>query len=112
MITIPQFDHALKVVLDYIKQLENETNSHSLFNDYLDIQNDVTHNTFCVLKGYYKEVYNIDLEWSDLKKMSIYKLRDLDFDKLRMYRGFGVKSEFKLRRILEHYEIYYEDYKL
>jgi hypothetical protein len=55
------------------------------------------------LKNYYDNTNSINLEWDDLKEMSIGILKLLDFETLRTYRGFGLKSEMNLRQLLMPY---------
>jgi DNA repair protein RadC len=41
--------------------------------------------------------------------MSLEKLNSLNYESLRLYRGFGVKSEIKLRKLLETYTYIFEE---
>ncbi len=102
MINSQEFNNALKVILDYIAQLENEIQLKKSNEHFIDI-NKISQNTFWVLKSYYNDVYNINLERNNLKKMSLDKLLLLDYETLRLYRGFGLKSEMKLRKILQQH---------
>ena len=103
MITSQEFDNALKIILDYITQLEHEMQLKKSNEYFIDINNKISQNTFWVLKNYYNDVYNINLERNNLKKMSLDKLLSLNYETLRLYRGFGLKSEMKLRQILQPY---------
>jgi hypothetical protein len=103
MVTYQQFENAIKVVIDYMAQLENEIQVGQKKQIFVNIQNKISKNTFWVLKNYYDDRYNINLEWDDLKHMNIDKLMSLDFEILRTYRGFGLKSEMKLKQLLKPY---------
>jgi hypothetical protein len=102
MVTYQQFEKAIKVVSDYIAQSQNEIQDIQKKQTCINIQNEISKNTFLVLKNYYN-TYNINLEWDDLREMNIEKLKLLDFETLRTYRGFGLKSEMNLRQLLMPY---------
>jgi hypothetical protein len=103
MVTYQQFENAIKVVLDYMAQLENEIQIDQNKQSFVNIQNKVSKNTFWVLKNYYEDTHNINLEWDDLRHMKLDKLKLLDFEILRTYRGFGLKSEMILKQLLMPY---------
>jgi hypothetical protein len=103
MISPEQFDNALRLIINYTSQLENRINNEKSSELYVNVQNKISLNTFKVLKSYYSSSHGIDLEWKDLKEMSLEKLKLIDLEKLRFYRGFGLKSENKLKKILESY---------
>jgi hypothetical protein len=103
MVTYYEFENAIKIVLEYMVQLENEIQIVQKKQSIVNIQNKISKNTFWVLKNYYDDTYNINLEWDDLRHMKIDKLMLLDFEILRTYRGFGLKSEFILKQLLMPY---------
>lgn len=103
MVTYQQFENAINFFLDYMSQLENEIQIEQKKQSFVNIQNKISKNTFCVLKNYYDNTYDINLEWDDLRHMNIDKLKLLDFEILRTYRGFGLKSEMILKQLLMPY---------
>jgi hypothetical protein len=109
MVTLQQLDEALKLILQFRAQLQKENQHYNSEEIYIYIQNKISPNTFWAIQNYYSDFYNIDLEWDDLKAMSIDKLKLLNYERLRLYRGFGVKSEMKLRKLLEPYTKHYEE---
>lgn len=102
MISQEQFETAIKIICDYEVHLENEINNKSK-DRFVNIQKKITSNTFRVLKSYFSSTYGIDLEWSDLKVMNLELLKSLDYKMLRMYRGFGVLSENRLKSLIESF---------
>ena len=58
-----------------------------------------------MLQNYYKDMLNQKLEWSDLKKVEIATLQNIDYTKLRRYKGFGKTAENKLRELIESFLI-------
>ena len=100
---------AIHIILDYIKKLENEIHDTKVKQNYINIQNKISQNTFWILKSYYSDTYNINIEWNDLKCMSFEMLYLLNYETLRLYRGFGVKSEIKLKQLLQPYISFYEE---
>ena len=100
MITLQQFDTALKIIIDYKQQLENGIIINKPEENYIDIQKKITTNTFFVLQNYFKDYHNFDLDWKSLSKMDIEVLQAINFKILRSYRGFGEKAEKKLREII------------
>jgi hypothetical protein len=109
MITLQQLDEALKLILALRAQLEKELQQNNSEEIYINIQNKISPNTFWALQNYYCDFYNINLELKDLKVMSLEKLNSLNYESLRLYRGFGVKSEIKLRKLLESYTNIFEE---
>jgi hypothetical protein len=103
MVTYQQFENAIEVVIDYMSQLENEIQAGQKKQNFVNIQNKISKNTFWVLKNYYDNTYKINLEWDDLIHMNLDKLKLLDFETLRTYRGFGLKSEMILKQLLNPY---------
>lgn len=84
MITSQQFDSALKIIMEYKLQMENE----------------ISIKTFLTLQTYYKERLNEHIDWNTLKQMDLEKLMLLDYSILRNYRGFGKASENKLKKVI------------
>ena len=100
MITSEEFESAMKLILDYKIQSDKilyENNSAFL---KIDIQKNINRRTFLFLQRYYKLELNIYLEWDDLKAIDINILKNIDYVKLRNYRGFGKKAEYKLKEVI------------
>jgi hypothetical protein len=47
---------------------------------------------FFVLQLYYKDYYNLDLNWTDLIEMDTDLLKKINFKRLGGYRGVGLMS--------------------
>ena len=101
MITSEQFDEALKIIINYKAQVESKNINNNLNSTFVDIQNEISTNTFFILQTYYKEKFNEHIDWNSLKKMDLEKLKKIDLSILRMYRGFGKISEIKLKKVIE-----------
>ena len=111
MITSVQFDAALKTISDYKIQLENKLIIERRERKFkIDIQKSIKINLFNVLRNYYNDEYNLVLRWDDLKVMDIKLLKEIDFNKLRRYRGFGAISANKFRKILVYHLILEPEY--
>lgn len=100
MITSQEFDNALKIIMEYKLQVEQNTTA---FNRVVNIHKEISFNTFYSLQLYFKEVRNENITQHDLRKMSLEKLNAIDFSKLRNYRGFGRVSERKLKKLIASY---------
>lgn len=101
MITSEQFDEALKIIIDYKSQVESKNINNNLNITFVDIQKNISTNTFFVLQTYFKENFNEHIDWNSLKKMNLDKLERIDLSVLRMYRGFGKISEDKLKKVID-----------
>jgi hypothetical protein len=100
MITSEQFDEALKIIIDYKTQIESKNINSKLDITFVDIQKNISTNTFFVLQTYFKENFNEHIDWNSLKKMDLDKLERIDLSILRMYRGFGKISEDNLKKLI------------
>ena len=102
MITSQQFDTALKTILEYKLQMENNQlilgESKS---GMVDIQKNIKKHTFFILKYYFKDFFNEHLEWDDLKSIDLVKLKSIDLKHLRRYRGFGKAAELKFKAMID-----------
>lgn len=106
MITSLQFDAALKTITDYKVQLEMELHVESSVKQYkIDIQKSIKISLFNILRNYYFDEHKIDLRWDDLRAMDIKLLQQINFNKLKRYRGFGKMTSFKFHEILVDYLI-------
>ena len=101
MITSQQFDNALKIISDYKNQIDMVVFEDKSIIELVDIQRKMTNNIFFVLQHYYSDIYNINLEWKDLKTMDLKLLKSLDFKILHGYRGFGKSAEIKLKNTID-----------
>jgi hypothetical protein len=100
MITSKQFDQALEVIMEYRLQMENKFFHEKAKKNFVNIQKEISINTFIVLQTYFKEQFNEHIDWNSLKKIDLEKLETIDFSLLRMYRGFGKISENKLKKLI------------
>lgn len=101
MITSEQFDEALKIITDYKTQVESKNTNNNLNATFVDIQKNISTNTFFILQTYFKENFNEHIDWDSLKKMDLDKLERIDLSILRMYRGFGKISEDKFKKVID-----------
>lgn len=102
MITTQQIQKALELLNQYIDQQALYEKELSIEKSIVNLQTNITPSTFSALKQYFKEVENEELEWNNLKAIPLEKLTNLDYLKLRRYRGFGFKSELKLKDLIDN----------
>ncbi len=100
MITSEQFDNALRLIVEYKTQLESKNSNKILRTTYVDIQKNISMNTYLILQTYFKERFNEHLDWNALKKMDLEKLERIDTSLLRHYRGFGKASEDRFKKLI------------
>lgn len=100
MITSEQFDNALRVIAEYKTQVETKNSNNILKTTYVDIQKNISINTYLILQTYFKEKFNENLDWNALKKMDLEKLEKIDCSILRHYRGFGKASEDRFKKLI------------
>ena len=100
MITSQQFDSALKIIMEYKLQMENEISCKKSARTFVNIEKEISIKTFLTLQTYYKERLNEHIDWNTLKQMDLEKLMLLDYSILRNYRGFGKSSENKLKKVI------------
>lgn len=105
MITSQQFDAALKTISDYKSQLEKGLIVDTPKPVLIDIQNKVSKYTFFILQHYFKDHVKQTLEWNDLKAMDFEILQNVDFMKLRRYRGFGRMAENRLTDMINKFSV-------
>lgn len=105
MITSQQFDEALKTISDYKSQLEKGLIVDTSKPVFIDIQNKISMHTFFTLQHYFEDYLNQTLEWNDLKEMNLAILKNIDFMKLRRYRGFGRMAENRLRDMINTFSV-------
>jgi hypothetical protein len=105
MITSKQFDKALKIIYEYKSQLDNGLIVSVPKPVLIDIQNKISKNTFFILQHYFEDHLKQTLEWKDLKEMDFEILQNIDFIKLRPYRGFGRISENRLTDMINTFSV-------
>jgi hypothetical protein len=105
MITSQQFDDALKTISDYKSQLEKGLIVSVQKPILIDIQNKISRNTFYTLQHYFEDHVKQTLEWNDLKAMDFEILQNIDFMKLRRYRGFGIMAENRLTDMINTFSV-------
>lgn len=101
MITLQQFDEALKTISDYKLQLENGVFQNAPKGITVDIQKKISKHTFLVLQNYFVDHLNQDLKLENLKAIELETMNTIDFKKLRMYRGFGIMAEKRLKNTIK-----------
>ena len=93
MITSLEFHAALKVISDYKLQIDEQLLESELINKRtVNIQKNIKKQMFFVLQLYYKDYYNLDLNWTDLIEMDTDLLKKINFKRLGGYRGVGLMS--------------------
>lgn len=109
MITSQEYDVALKVIADYKLQLDNQLKEVLVKNQKINIQEDIKENTFRVLQQYYQLHYVKRLQWEDLKTMDRHLLETIDYDKIKLLKGFGHMSLFNLKKLMIAHSILDEE---
>lgn len=101
MITSQQFDEALKTILDYKFQLENGVFQNGYKVITVDIQKELSKYTYLALQHYFENYLKQELKWENLKAMDLETLKNIDYKKLRRYRGFGLMAEVRLKNSIK-----------
>jgi glyoxylate carboligase len=106
MITSVEFDAALKLIADYKIQMDKELKASVLHvNQKIDIQDGINEKIFIALQNYYQLDYAMQLKWEDLKAMDICLLESIDYDKMALTKGFGMKSLFVFKKLMVSHSI-------
>lgn len=100
MITSLQFEDALNIIHQYVDQQEHKSDMKCTSGFCLNLQNKITPSIFFALQRYFKEEENVELDWNSLKAVPLEILQNLNYSKLRGYRGFGIKSEIILKELI------------
>lgn len=100
MITSEEYEVALQVIADYKIQLDNQLKDFLIRNQTINMQEDIKENTFRVLQKYYQLHYVKKLQWEDLKTMDRHLLETIDYDKMKLLKGFGHMSLFNLKKLM------------
>lgn len=105
MITAEEFDMAIQLIADYKLQLDKQLKDVLGRNQKVNIQGDIKGNTFRVLQKYYQQYYDMKLQWEDLKTMDRHLLETIDYDKLKLLKGYKNMSLFNLKKLLISHSI-------
>ncbi len=110
MITLQEFDGALKLIAKYRLQLQDQLENKEIKSDVIrvrtiDMQRNTKISLFNVLRNYYKHELGIELKWDDLKTMDINILNNIDNHKLLRYRGFGIIALDKFNELMKLYNL-------
>jgi len=104
MITSKDFDEALKIIFEYKYQLDNESISIKPKPVFVNIEYKISDRTFFILQHYFNQHLGMLLERKDLRSMDLETLKNIDFMKIRNYRGFGKTAEERLKNAIESFE--------
>ncbi|HRA73950.1 MAG TPA: hypothetical protein PLB11_14140 [Flavobacterium sp.] len=100
MITSEDFDLAVQLIANYKLQLDKELKDFSIRNQKINIQGDIKESTFRVLQKYYQIHYATRLQWEDLKAMDRHLLKTLDYDKIKLLKGYKRMSLYNLKKLM------------
>ena len=109
MITSLEFDIAVQLISDYKLQLDKELKDVLNRNQKINIQGDIKESTFRVLQKYYQIHYATKLQWEDLKAMDRHLLETLDYDKIKLLKGYKRMSLYNLKRLMIAHSIREEE---
>ena len=104
MITSKDFDEALRIISEYKYQLDNELISIKPKPVFVNIQYKISERTFLNLQHYFNDHLGKLLERKDLKSLDLETLKNIDFMKIRNYRGFGKTAEERLKNTIESFQ--------
>jgi hypothetical protein len=110
MITLQEFDGALKLIENYRLQLQVQLEEKAISNiaiskRTINMQQYTKISLFNALRNYYNYELGIELKWNDLKTMDIDVLKDINYNKLLRYRGFGIIALEKFKNLLELFNV-------
>ena len=105
MITSQEFDIAMQLIADYKLQLDKEYQDVLILNQKINIQGDIKESTFRVLQKYYRIYYSKRLHWDDLKVMDRHLLEILDYNKIKLLKGYKRMSLYNLKNLLVAHSI-------
>ena len=101
MISSQQFDEALKIISEYKSQLDNGLITIKPKPVFVNIQNKISNHTFFTLQHYFNDYLGKLLERNDLSAIDLAMLKNIDFNNLRRYRGFGKMAEERLKYTID-----------
>lgn len=105
MITSEEFDMAIQLIAEYKLQLDKQLNEVLVRNQKINIQGEIKGNTFRVLQKYYLQYYDTKLQWEDLKAMDKHLLETIDYDKIKLLKGYKNMSLFNLKKLMISHSI-------
>ena len=105
LITSEEFDLALQLIADYKLQLDNQLKDVLSRNQKIDIQGGIKEKSFRVLQKYYEMHYATKLQWEDLKAMERHLLEIIDYDKIKLLKGYNRMSLYNLKKLMISHSI-------
>ena len=100
-ITLVELNNAIKVISEYKNQLEEMLGIIPIEKPKkINISQSINPKIFKVLLRYYKDIYDLELTKASLAEMDVDLLKDINYTRLRTYRGFGEVAEGKFREIM------------
>lgn len=110
MITSKEYDIAIQLIIDYNLQLDKQSKTDVIDKDQkINIQQDIKENTFRVLQKYYQLHYVKRLQWEDLKAMDRHLLENIDYEKIKLLKGYGQMSLYNLKKLMISHSILDKD---
>ena len=109
MITSQEFDIAVQLIADYKLQLNKEFKDALILNQKINIQGDIKESTFRVLQKYYRIYYAVRLHWDDLKVMDRHLLKTLDYNKIKLLKGYKRMSLYNLKNLMIAHSIFKDE---
>lgn len=105
MITSEEYDQAIQLIANYNLQLDKQTKMVLLKNKKVNIQEDIKEKTFRVLQKYYQQYYDTKLQWEDLKVLDRDLLKSIDYNKIKLIKGYDQMSQFNLKKLMIYHSI-------
>ncbi|MGQ7947219.1 hypothetical protein [Flavobacterium sp. WC2509] len=105
IITSEEFDLAMQLIADYKLQLDKQLKEVIERNQKINIQGDIKENTFRVLQKYYQMYYALTLHWEDLKAMDRHLLETIDYEKIKLLKGYEHMSLNLLKKLMISHSI-------
>lgn len=109
MITSEEFDLALKLIADYKLQLDKQLKDAFVDTEKINIQGEIKESAFRVLQKYYQLYYLMKLQWEDLEAMDRHLLVTIDYDKMKLLKGYERMSLNKLKKLMISHSILDKD---
>jgi hypothetical protein len=101
IITTEEFDLAIRQIANYEFQLDEQLKADVLArNQKINIQGNIKERTFRVLQKYYRQYYAMSLQWEDLKAMDRHLLETIDYDKMKLLKGYKRMSLFNFKKLM------------
>ena len=109
VITSEEFDLALQIIAAYKLQIDQQLKDVLVSNQKINIQGDIKESAFRVLQQYYRVYYATKLQWEDLKDMDKDLLGNIDYDKMKLLKGYERMSLCKLKKLMIFHSILDKD---